>query len=290
MFYRPGDPLPAALSEKVRLVGRASSLSAHGLPARGTACLAWGWKPGNETGRRHCPTSDLESRKAGAAALFSRPGHPLPAALSEKVRLVGQASSLSAHGLPARGPACLAWGWKPGNETGRRHCPTSDLESRKAGAAALFSRPGHPLPAALSEKVRLVGQASSLSAHGLPARGTACLAWGWKPRNETGRRHCPTLALESRRASGAAPVFLLSCFPDSLSPSAAKGAQSWTLAGSRIQDPPSPQPSSGRGLPTPCRVQPGAAADLKPAPRGVGPFRSCLGPKTQWYSWTVFTA
>ena len=41
--------------------------------------------------------------------------------------------------------------------------------------------------ACLKKSADLVGQASSLSACGLPARGTACLAWGWKPRNRQAR-------------------------------------------------------------------------------------------------------
>ena len=39
------DSVRACLRRPAGLVGQTSSLSARGLPARGTACRPWGWKP-----------------------------------------------------------------------------------------------------------------------------------------------------------------------------------------------------------------------------------------------------
>ena len=45
-----------------------------------------------------------------------------------------------------------------------------------------------PLKACLKRGAGRAGKASSHSARGFPARGTACPAWGWKPRNRQARR------------------------------------------------------------------------------------------------------
>ncbi len=81
----------------------------------------------------------------------------------------------------------------------RRGCTLRCARWRCRNSAASCHRerpswPCHPDPiawsrlrACLKRPAGLVGQASSLSACGLPARGTTCPAWGWKPRNRQAR-------------------------------------------------------------------------------------------------------
>ena len=71
-------------------------------------------------------------------------------------------------------------------------CGRFALQAEPVAGGATRQRPDQRSPrlglrACLKRLAGRVGQASSLSACGLPARGTACLAWGWKPRDRQAR-------------------------------------------------------------------------------------------------------